>query len=175
MWADLKLTFNNVGSVSWLVDAYMFMQGYPIYPTPPLRQDMTQGQLLKCRVISHSTAMKIVCELCLYQYKSICFRSRNTQNNLWRQNSAITCASLHNRKYIPTLRIYPKLNIVQVKFEGHFLCTCGDLGINNKTPNWMLTRQLPHTKCYKRVAMHKALRIHPVKNQKKKKNNKKVK
>ena len=24
---------------------------------------------------------------------------------------------------------------------------CGDLGINNKTPNRMLTRRLPHTKC----------------------------
>ena len=24
---------------------------------------------------------------------------------------------------------------------------CGDLGIKNKTPNQMLTRRLPHTKC----------------------------
>ena len=24
---------------------------------------------------------------------------------------------------------------------------CGDLGIENKTPNRMLTRRLPHTKC----------------------------
>ena len=24
---------------------------------------------------------------------------------------------------------------------------CGDLGINNKTPNLMLTRRLSHTKC----------------------------
>ena len=33
----------------------------------------------------------------------------------------------------------------------------------------MLTRRLPHTKCIKRVATHKAPRIHPVKNQKKRK------
>ena len=30
-----------------------------------------------------------------------------------------------------------------------------DLGINNKTPNRMLTRRLPHTKCIKNVATHR--------------------
>ena len=33
----------------------------------------------------------------------------------------------------------------QLNCEKHFYC--GDLGINNKTPNRMLTRRLPHTEC----------------------------
>ena len=49
------------------------------------------------------------------------------------------------------------MSLTQVK-------NCGDLGINNKTPNRMLTRRLPHTKC-----IASAPRIHPVKNQKKRK------
>ena len=40
--------------------------------------------------------------------------------------------------------------------------TCGDLGINNKTPNRMLTRQLPHTKCINvspRIRLHASIRL----------------
>ena len=39
---------------------------------------------------------------------------------------------------------------------------CGDLGINNKTPNRMLTRRLPHTKCINaspRIRLHASIRL----------------
>ena len=41
-------------------------------------------------------------------------------------------------------------------------CMCGDLGINNKTPNRMLTRQLTHTKCINtspRIRLHASIRL----------------
>ena len=44
---------------------------------------------------------------------------------------------------------------------------CGDLGINSKTPNQILTRRLPDTKC-----INASPRIHPVKIRKKKNNEK---
>ena len=39
---------------------------------------------------------------------------------------------------------------------------CGDLGINNKTPNRMLTRRLPHTKYINaspRIRLHASIRL----------------
>ena len=50
--------------------------------------------------------------------------------------------------------------------------SCGDLGINNKTPNRILTRRLPDTKCINaspRIRLHASIRLKI----RKKKNNKK--
>ena len=43
-----------------------------------------------------------------------------------------------------------------------FVMFCGDLGINNKTPNRMLTPRLPHTKCINaspRIRLHASIRL----------------
>ena len=40
--------------------------------------------------------------------------------------------------------------------------TCGDLGINSKTPNRILTRRLPDTKCIDaspRIRLHASIRL----------------
>ena len=49
---------------------------------------------------------------------------------------------------------------------GHI---CGDLGINSKNSQPDIDSSAARFKMYKRVATHKAPRIHPVKNQKKEK------
>ena len=62
--------------------------------------------------------------------------------------------------------------LVFVPSTSSMLWFCGDLGINNKTPNRMLTRRLPHTKCINaspRIRLHASTRLKIKKN----KNNKK--
>ena len=63
---------------------------------------------------------------------------------------------IHTNTYIMTFElpvIPPKIKIgytverVEQFIPNPLRCYCGDLGINNKTPNRMLTRRLPHTKC----------------------------
>ena len=43
-----------------------------------------------------------------------------------------------------------------------FFLICGDLGINSKTPNRILTRRLPDTKCINalpRIRLHASIRL----------------
>ena len=59
-----------------------------------------------------------------------------------------------------------------VTHKGFVNQTCGDLGINSKTPNQILTHRLPHTKCINAspcIRLHASIRLKI----RKKKNNKK--
>ena len=64
-------------------------------------------------------------------------------------------------------QIFYQINIFRV--WGVVWNTCGDLGINSKNSQPDIDSSAARYKMYKRVATHKAPRIHPVKNQKKEK------
>ena len=57
---------------------------------------------------------------------------------------------------------YKIIKNIEMKIKWSKIEMCGDLGINNKTPNRMLTRRLPHTKCINaspRIRLHVSIRL----------------
>ena len=64
-----------------------------------------------------------------------------------------------------TYRVLPpgvSVDMGAMTLKGNVMLSCGDLGINNKTPNRMLTRRLPHTKCINaspRIRFHASIRL----------------
>ena len=90
----------------------------------------------------------------------------------WELQKDSVCSSKQILEATPhkTAAVWPLSISETIRDEQEMLDICGDLGINSKNSQPDIDSSAARYKMYKRVATHKAPRIHPVKIRKKKNN-----